>query len=484
MNDRSDMHTFGKSFSAAVKPYTVHADGICARNVRTERIADHKTFIRRSLQFFQQKMKKCGVRLDASHLLGDKNASKPRTQRRQPSRLHAGKPVRRYAQFIMLRKSVKDFQSAVHRVRGSGKLVRKSSRGDRFAAAEGIPVIHVIHDAANVLMIQCMKAGAKYETYLLGTSFARPPLAKRLVEIALAEGAGAICHGCTGKGNDQVRFELTLKAFAPDMAIIAPWREWDIKSRDEEIDYAEAHHIPLRISRETNYSKDKNLWHLSHEGMDLENPANEPQYNKPGFLELGVSPEQAPDVPTYVTIHFEKGIPTAVDGKEMGAVELVEYLNKVGGENGIGLLDIVENRLVGMKSRGVYETPGGAILYKAINVLETITLDKESAHFKAQLAQKYADIVYNGQWFTPLREALDAFADSLEKTVTGDVKLKLYKGNMINAGVTSPYTLYDEQTASFGEDDDYDQADSAGFINLFGLSIKERAKLSKKWPKD
>ena len=235
------------------------------------------------------------------------------------------------------------------------------------------------------------------------------------------------------------------------MAIIAPWREWDIKSRDEEIDYAEAHHIPLRISRETNYSKDKNLWHLSHEGMDLENPANEPQYNKPGFLELGVSPEQAPDVPTY---------------------------------NGIGLLDIVENRLVGMKSRGVYETPGGAILYKAINVLETITLDKESAHFKAQLAQKYADIVYNGQWFTPLREALDAFADSLEKTVTGDVKLKLYKGNMINAGVTSPYTLYDEQTASFGEDDDYDQADSAGFINLFGLSIKERAKLSKKWPKD
>ena len=330
-----------------------------------------------------------------------------------------------------------------------------------------------------------LRSGALYEgRYLLGTSVARPLITKRLVEIARAEGADALAHGATGKGNDQVRFELTLKAFCPDMAIIAPWREWDIKSRDEEIDYAEAHHIPLRISRETNYSKDKNLWHLSHEGMDLENPANEPQYNKPGFLELGVSPEQAPDVPTYVTIHFEKGIPTAVDGKEMGAVELVEYLNKVGGENGIGLLDIVENRLVGMKSRGVYETPGGAILYKAINVLETITLDKESAHFKAQLAQKYADIVYNGQWFTPLREALDAFADSLEKTVTGDVKLKLYKGNMINAGVTSPYTLYDEQTASFGEDDDYDQADSAGFINLFGLSIKERAKLSKKWPKD
>ena len=332
------------------------------------------------------------------------------------------------------------------------------------------------------IVIPTVQAGAKYEEYMLGTSLARPIIAKRLAEIALKEGADAICHGCTGKGNDQVRFELAIKAFAPDMPIIAPWREWDIKSRDEEIDYAEAHHIPLKINRETNYSKDKNLWHLSHEGLDLENPANEPQYNKPGFLELGVSPEQAPDEPTYITIHFEKGIPTAIDGKEMGAVELVEYLNQLGGANGIGLLDIVENRLVGMKSRGVYETPGGAILYKAIDVLETITLDKESAHFKAQLAQKYADIVYNGQWFTPLREALDAFANSLEKTVTGDVKLKLYKGNMINAGVTSPYTLYDEQTASFGEDDDYNQADSAGFINLFGLSIKERAKLSKNWP--
>ena len=331
-------------------------------------------------------------------------------------------------------------------------------------------------------VIPTMQAGADYEGYLLGTSFARPILAKRVVEIARAEGADAVCHGSTGKGNDQVRFELAIMHFAPDLKIITPWREWDIQSRDEEIDYAVAHHIPLKISRETNYSKDKNLWHLSHEGLDLENPANEPQYNKPGFLELGVSPEQAPDKPTYVTLHFEKGIPTAVDGKEMGAVELVEYLNKLGGENGIGLLDIVENRLVGMKSRGVYETPGGAILYKAINVLETITLDKESAHFKAQLAQKYADIVYNGQWFTPLREALDAFADSLEKTVTGDVKLKLYKGNMINAGVTSPYTLYDEQTASFGEDEDYNQADATGFINLFGLSIKERAKLSKNWP--
>ena len=348
--------------------------------------------------------------------------------------------------------------------------------------ASKLIVADLVDEMVDDVIIPCLKMDAKYETYLLGTAFARPVIGKKLAEIAKAEGADAIAHGATGKGNDQVRFELAIKRFAPDMKIIAPWREWDIKSREEEIDYAEAHNVPLKISRETNYSKDKNLWHLSHEGLDLENPANEPQYNKPGFLELGVSPEQAPDTPTYLTLHFEQGIPTAVDGKEMGAVELVEYLNKLGGANGIGLLDIVENRLVGMKSRGVYETPGGAILYKAIDVLETITLDKESSHFKAQLAQKYADIVYNGQWFTPLREALDAFADSLEKTVTGDVKLKLYKGNMINAGVTSPFTLYDEQTASFGVDKDYDQSDATGFINLFGLSIKERAKLSKNWP--
>ena len=328
-----------------------------------------------------------------------------------------------------------------------------------------------------------VKAGAVYENkYLLGTSFARPIIAKGIVDIAKKEGADAICHGCTGKGNDQVRFELTLKAMAPDMTIIAPWREWNIKSRDEEIDYAEAHDIPLKISRETNYSKDKNLWHLSHEGLDLEQPSLEPQYNKEGFLELGVSPEQAPDTPTYVKIHFEKGIPTAVNDQEMDGVALIEYLNKVGGENGIGLLDIVENRLVGMKSRGVYETPGGAILYKAHNVLETITLDKESFHFKEIIAQKMGDLVYNGQWFTPLREAISAFTDDLQKTVTGDVTLKLYKGNMINAGVTSPYTLYDEQTASFGEDEDYNQADASGFINLFGLPIAERAKLAKNWP--
>ncbi len=327
----------------------------------------------------------------------------------------------------------------------------------------------------------CLKAGAKYEEYLLGTSHARPCIAKRLVEIAKKEGADAICHGCTGKGNDQVRFELTIKAFAPDMEIIAPWRIWDIQSRDEEIDYAEAHNIPLKISRETNYSKDKNLWHLSHEGLDLESPANEPDYLKEGFLELGVAPEQAPDTPTYVTIHFEKGVPTAVDGVEMDAVTLVEALNRIGGANGIGILDIVENRLVGMKSRGVYETPAGTILYKAHDVLETITLDKETSHFKAIVAQKLGELVYNGQWFTPLCRAIGAFVDDTQKTVTGDVKLKLYKGNLINAGVTSPYSLYDEQTASFGVDEDYNQKDAEGFINLFGLPLKVRAKLLGPW---
>lgn len=329
----------------------------------------------------------------------------------------------------------------------------------------------------NDFIFPTLKAGAKYEGYLLGTSFARPPIAKRLVEIAKKEGADAICHGCTGKGNDQVRFELTIKALAPGLEIIAPWRIWNIKSRDQEIEYAEAHNVPIKITRETNYSKDMNLWHLSHEGLDLEDPANEPQYNKKGFLELGVSPEQAPDKPTYVTIHFEKGIPTSLNGEKMDGVKLIKTLNKLGGENGIGLFDVVENRLVGMKSRGVYETPGGTILYHAHEVLETICLDKETQHYKYGLAQKYADIVYNGQWYTPLREAMDAFVDKTQETVTGDVKLKLYKGNIINAGVTSPYTLYSEDFASFGEDDVYDQTDAKGFINLFGLPIKVKALL-------
>ena len=330
-----------------------------------------------------------------------------------------------------------------------------------------------------------LQAGAKYEgTYLLGTSFARPPIAKHLVEIAEKEGCDAICHGCTGKGNDQVRFELSIKAFAPDMPIIAPWREWDIKSREEEIDYAEAHNVPLKINRETNYSKDKNLWHLSHEGLDLEDPSLEPQYQKPGFLELGVSPEQAPDTPTYVTIHFEKGIPTAVDGVAMKGSDIVRTLNKLGGENGVGIIDIVENRLVGMKSRGVYETPGGTILYFAHAQLEMLCLDKATAHYKELVAQKFSEIVYDGQWYTPLREALSAFVTETQKTVTGDVKLKLYKGNIIPAGTTSPYSLYSEDLATFGEDGIYDQKDSAGFINLFGLPVTVQAKCKKNWPKE
>ena len=327
-----------------------------------------------------------------------------------------------------------------------------------------------------------VKAGAVYENrYLLGTSFARPIIAKRIAEIALEEGADAICHGCTGKGNDQVLFELAIKAFAPDMEIIAPWRIWNIKSRDEEIDYAEAHNVPLKISRETNYSKDKNLWHLSHEGLDLEDPANEPQYEKPGFLEMGVSPITAPDAPTYVTIDFEKGVPVAVDGEKMKGSDIIRKLNKLGGENGIGLLDIVENRLVGMKDRGVYETPGGTILYKAHQCLEMITVDKDSAHMKAKLAVDFADLIYNGKWFTPVREALSAFADKTQEHVTGSVKLKLYKGNMITASITSPESLYSEELVTFNESS-YDQTNATGFINLWGLpdtvlALREQGKL-------
>ena len=325
-----------------------------------------------------------------------------------------------------------------------------------------------------------IKAGAVYEKeYLLGTALARPVIAKRLVEIAKAEGADAICHGCTGKGNDQVRFELAVKALAPQMKIIAPWREWSIKSRDEEIDYAEAHNVPLKISRETNYSKDKNLWHLSHEGLDLEDPKNQPLYEKPGFLEMSVSPRQAPDKSTFVTISFEKGVPVAVDGKALDPVALVETLNGIGGANGIGLVDIVENRLVGMKSRGVYETPGGTILYKAHSVLETLCLDKMTMHEKQKLAVTFGELVYNGQWFTPLREALSAFVTKTQEHVTGTVRLKLYKGNMINAGVWSPYSLYSEEIATFGESD-YNQADAAGFIQLYGLPIAVQAKVDGK----
>ncbi len=325
-------------------------------------------------------------------------------------------------------------------------------------------------------IIPSLKMGAVYENrYLLGTAFARPLIAKRLVEIAKKEGADAIVHGCTGKGNDQVRFELAIKAFAPTMDIIAPWRFWELNSREKEIAYAEEHNIPLKINRETNYSKDKNLWHLSHEGLDLEDPSNEPDYDK--ILEMGVSPEKAPDKPTYITLRFEKGVPVALDGVKMKPIDIIRKLNEVGGANGIGLIDMVENRLVGMKSRGVYETPGGTILYHAHNKLEEICLDKETQHYKMQMAIKFSEIVYNGQWFTPLREAMSAFADSTQQNVTGEVKLKLYKGNIIDAGMTSPHSLYSEEMATFGEDEIYNQADSAGFINLFGLPIKVKALL-------
>ncbi|MBR6736868.1 MAG: argininosuccinate synthase [Clostridia bacterium] len=334
-------------------------------------------------------------------------------------------------------------------------------------------------DYVDNYIIPTMKAGATYEEYLLGTSHARPCIAKALVEVALKENADAIAHGCTGKGNDQVRFELAIKAFAPDMPIIAPWREWSIKSREEEIDYAEAHNVPLKINRETNYSKDKNLWHLSHEGLDLEDTGNEPTYEKKGFLEMGVSPINAPDVPTYVEIDFEKGIPVALDGVKMSAKNVILKLNELGGKNGIGILDIVENRLVGMKCRGVYETPGGAILYKAHSVLETLCLDKYTMHEKQKLAITFGELVYNGQWFTPLREALSAFVDKTQETVTGKVRLKLYKGNMINAGVWSENSLYSEEIATFGESD-YNQADAGGFIELFGLPIKVQATVNNK----
>ena len=327
----------------------------------------------------------------------------------------------------------------------------------------------------NEYLTKALAANAHFEgKYPLVSALSRPLISKFLVDVAHKEGAKYIAHGCTGKGNDQVRFELAIKRFAPDLKIIAPWREWDIKSRDEEIDYAEAHNVPLKITRETNYSKDKNLWHLSHEGLDLEDPANEPQYEKEGFLEMGVSPIQAPDTPTYISLDFEKGCPVAYNGKKMKASDIIRKLNEVGGANGIGIIDIVENRLVGMKDRGVYETPGGTILYKAHELLEMITVDKDTLHAKQKLAVDFADLVYNGKWFSPLREALSAFADKTQEYVTGTVKLKLYKGNIIPAGMTSPYTLYSEDLATFDESD-YDQKDSKGFINLWGLPDKVQA---------
>ena len=345
----------------------------------------------------------------------------------------------------------------------------------KATGASKLYVLDLKKDFVENYIFPTLKFGAKYEDYLLGTSFARPCIAKALADIAIKEGADAICHGCTGKGNDQVRFELTLKALCPDMAIIAPWREWDIKSRDEEIDYAEAHHIPLKINRETNYSKDKNLWHLSHEGLDLEDPGNEPQYDKPGFLELGVSPKTAPDKSEFVELAFEKGVPVSLNGEKMKPAVLIAKLNEIGGRNGIGLYDVVENRLVGMKSRGVYETPGGTILYKAHEVLETLTLDKLTAHKKRELAITFGELVYDGQWFSPLRKALSAFVTSTQENVTGKVRLELYKGNMINAGVWSPYSLYRKDIATFAAGGDYKQSDATGFISIYGLPTKVQA---------
>ena len=344
--------------------------------------------------------------------------------------------------------------------------------------ASKLIVADLVDEMVEDVIIPSLKMGAKYEKYLLGTAFARPIIGKKLAEIALAEGADAICHGATGKGNDQVRFELAIKRWAPGMKVIAPWREWELRSRDDEIDYAEAHNVPLKISRETNYSKDKNLWHLSHEGLDLEDPANEPQYEKEGFLEMGVSPLKAPDEPTYITLGFEAGAPVSFNGEKMKASKIIEKLNEVGGANGIGIIDIVENRLIGMKDRGVYETPGGTILYFAHEQLEMLTVDKETQHLKQKLAVDYADMIYNGKWFSPLQEALTAFANEANKNVTGEVKLKLYKGNIIPAGTTSPYSLYDEELVSFGESD-YDHAQAEGFINIWGLPTLVQAVLAK-----
>lgn len=326
-----------------------------------------------------------------------------------------------------------------------------------------------------------VKAGAVYEgKYLLGTSFARPLISKKLVEVAKEEGADAIAHGATGKGNDQVRFELTVKALAPEMTLIAPWRMWDLKSREDELKYAEAHNVPIDYQSEENpypYSMDWNIWHLSHEGDDLENPANAP---KDMVYMVTKTPEQAPDAPEYVKIDFEQGVPVAVNGQKLGAVELITTLNEIGARNGVGIVDIVENRLVGMKSRGIYENPGGAIIMYAHRELEYLCLDRDTYHYKENVANKFAELVYDGKWFSPLREALSAFVDETQKTVTGQVTLKLYKGNIISAGSTSPYSLYNEEFVTFGEDDVYDQTDAEGFINLFGLPLKVRALMQEK----
>lgn len=337
-------------------------------------------------------------------------------------------------------------------------------------------ILDLKEELVNEYIAPAIKANAMYEgQYLLGTPFTRPLLAKKLVEIAKKENADAICHGSTGKGNDQVRFELAIKSMAPDMPVIAPWRIWDIKGREDAICYAEEHKIPLKINRETNYSKDKNLWHLSHEGLDLEDIANVPNYDK--ILEMGVTPQKAKNEETVIEIEFEKGIPVALNGEKLNLVDLIEKLNKIGGENGIGILDMVENRLVGMKSRGVYETPGGTIIYKAHTLLESICLDKDTMHFKQIVGNKLGELLYDAKWYTPLKSAINSFIDKTQETVTGKVGLKLYKGNIIPNGLESKYSLYSIETASFDEDNNYNQKDAEGFINLYGLQTKMISKI-------
>ena len=362
---------------------------------------------------------------------------------------------------------------------GQGSELDKIEEKAIKSGASKVYIENIKEEFVEEYIVPAIKAGAKYENkYLLGTALARPLIAKKLVEVAKKEKTNIICHGCTGKGNDQVRFELTIKAYMPNVQIIAPWRIWDIKSREEEFEYAKKHNIPLKITKEANYSKDKNIWHLSHEGLDLENPSNEPKYDE--ILEMGVPPEKALDNPTYIEISFEKGKPIALNGKNKTVIEIIKKLNKIGGENGIGIIDIVENRLVGMKSRGVYETPGGTILYKAHELLESICLDKDTMHYKINLSNDFAKQIYDGKWESLLTKSMISFIEKTQENVTGSVRLKLYKGNIIPAGIISKYSLYSEKIATFGEDDSYNQKDAEGFINLFGLSIKMTAEMESK----
>ncbi|MCT4543126.1 MAG: argininosuccinate synthase [Vallitalea sp.] len=362
---------------------------------------------------------------------------------------------------------------------GQGKELVGLEERALASGASKLYIEHVIEDFVDDYVIPTVKSGAVYEgKYLLGTSMARPIISQKLVEIALKEGAEAICHGATGKGNDQVRFELTIKALAPHLKIIAPWRIWDIKSREDALDYCAKYNIEVPMKKENSYSRDRNLWHLSHEGLDLESPEQEPNYDN--LLQMTVTPENAPDKATYIDLEFKKGIPTSLNGEVMSCTSILTKLNEIGGQNGIGIIDIVENRIVGMKSRGIYETPGGTILYYAHRELEYLCLDKQTLSYKDTLSVKFAELVYSGEWFTPLREALTSFIDSTQETVTGKVKLKLYKGNIISAGASSPYSLYNESIASFTTGELYNHKDAEGFINLFGLPLKVRAMMMNK----